>query len=178
MSTKVNVCEKCHNEFPYQMVIDGKLHKFQHRRFCLECSPFGAKNNRDLARTEKVCARCGFPKPLGDFHARGIGQHQARYPYCKPCMLEYNTEYRANNKLKAIRYLGGCCQECGYKKCLSALQFHHRDSEEKEKNIGHWKVPFETMKPELEKCTLLCANCHLEIHSAPIQFSLLTDPAS
>ena len=66
----------------------------------------------------------------------------------------------------AIEYKGGKCVKCGYNKCNAALDFHHLDPTQKEFNLGshgHTRS-WERMKVELDKCILLCANCHREIH--------------
>jgi 5-methylcytosine-specific restriction endonuclease McrA len=73
-----------------------------------------------------------------------------------------NRMWLKNEKQKAVDYKGGKCIKCGYKKCLSALEFHHINPEEKEGYNSHWT--FERNKIELNKCVLLCANCHREIH--------------
>jgi len=75
-------------------------------------------------------------------------------------------------KQKAIEYKGGKCQICGYDKCQSALEFHHINPLEKDGNdTGATKDSwmFERKKPELDKCVLLCANCHREVHSGIIK---------
>jgi len=67
-------------------------------------------------------------------------------------------------KQKAVTYLGGKCSACGYKKCIAALEFHHI-SKSKEFNISKPKsIVFEKIKTELDKCSLLCSNCHRETH--------------
>ena len=73
-----------------------------------------------------------------------------------------NKAWLKNEKQKAVDYKGGKCIVCGYSKCLSALEFHHTNPEEKEGYNSHWT--FERNKNELDKCILLCANCHREIH--------------
>lgn len=72
-------------------------------------------------------------------------------------------------KLKAIYYKGGECQICHYKKSIRALQFHHLDPSQKDFGISGGTKSFEKMKPELDKCILVCANCHSEIHDGIIQ---------
>jgi hypothetical protein len=59
---------------------------------------------------------------------------------------------------------------CGYSKCLAALDFHHRESEDKEFSVGQmFNRSWAAIEQELEKCTLLCRNCHAELHSlAPL----------
>jgi DNA replicative helicase MCM subunit Mcm2 (Cdc46/Mcm family) len=81
--------------------------------------------------------------------------------------LNFNVaEQRRILKLKAIEYKGGACQRCGYNKCPGALSFHHLDPNEKDYGISGGGVSrsFEKVKPELDKCILVCQNCHAEIH--------------
>ena len=69
-------------------------------------------------------------------------------------------------KVDAINQKGGKCEYCGYNKNIAALDFHHINPEEKDFSIshkGHTKS-WESVKKELDKCILLCANCHREIH--------------
>lgn len=69
-------------------------------------------------------------------------------------------------KQQAVEHFGGECQLCGYNKCLSALEFHHEDEALKEQSpsyvILRWS--WDRAIQELEKCILVCANCHREIH--------------
>lgn len=66
----------------------------------------------------------------------------------------------------AVDAFGGKCQICGYDKCLASLCFHHVNGEEKEYNPTYVIVSqsWEEAKKELEKCILVCRNCHGEIH--------------
>ena len=69
-------------------------------------------------------------------------------------------------KKDMIKYKGGCCLNCGYDKYYGALTFHHLDPtqkryEWKQMKFLHRKV----VKRELDKCTLLCNNCHAEEHA-------------
>lgn len=71
-----------------------------------------------------------------------------------------------NSKVAMIKYKGGSCIFCGYNKCPSALEFHHRDPQNKKFNLSQAKgIKFENAIPELEKCDLICARCHRELHS-------------
>ena len=63
---------------------------------------------------------------------------------------------------------GGKCEICGYNKNLSALEFHHINPEEKSFGIDLRKFSnnkFDKLQEELNKCMLVCANCHREIHN-------------
>lgn len=63
---------------------------------------------------------------------------------------------------------GGKCERCGYSKCLRALHFHHLNPNEKSFQISEAitqnSTPWNVIQDELDKCILLCANCHAEEH--------------
>ena len=69
-------------------------------------------------------------------------------------------------KKKAIAYKGGCCSRCGYDNYYGSLQFHHRNPNEKDVNWTKLRLrSWEKITLELDKCDLLCANCHGEVHN-------------
>ena len=72
--------------------------------------------------------------------------------------------WRKRKKRELIEYKGGQCEICGYKKCDRALQFHHKDPKEKDFQISGKSLIFEKLKDEVDKCILVCSNCHSEIH--------------
>jgi hypothetical protein len=85
---------------------------------------------------------------------------------CKKCHNNYNADRWKNSKKKAVEYKGGKCEKCGYNKCIDALEFHHIDPDQKDKNFGNLKLrKWEDQKKELDKCVCVCANCHREIHA-------------
>jgi hypothetical protein len=64
-----------------------------------------------------------------------------------------------------VTYKGGKCEKCGYNKCIKALQFHHIDPADKKINLSASLAnnhKWEKVQEELDKCQLLCANCHIE----------------
>jgi 5-methylcytosine-specific restriction endonuclease McrA len=74
-------------------------------------------------------------------------------------------DYRIRQKEKAVEYKGGKCCKCGYDKCITALEFHHRNPEEKEFSFSSYSNnAWKNISKELDKCDLLCANCHRELH--------------
>lgn len=77
--------------------------------------------------------------------------------------------WRRRKKVMLIEYKGGKCEICGYNNCVEALQFHHIDPKEKEFAISGKSTCFEKMKKEADKCVLLCANCHVEVHVGKIK---------
>jgi hypothetical protein len=91
-------------------------------------------------------------------------------PNGKTSMLNRQNKNRFRRRTTYKNMLGGRCQKCGYKKCMDALQFHHKDPSQKLFGIqdavwGQVKATEEEIIKEIEKCTLLCANCHYEIHA-------------
>jgi 5-methylcytosine-specific restriction endonuclease McrA len=72
--------------------------------------------------------------------------------------------WRKRTKIKLIEYMGGKCCVCGYDKCVGALQFHHKNPNEKDFTISGKTLSFDRLKNEVDKCMLVCSNCHAEIH--------------
>ena len=68
---------------------------------------------------------------------------------------------------RAIEYKGARCSICGYDRCLEALELHHVNSDGKDFGISDkgYTRSWSKIKKELDKCVLLCANCHREVHS-------------
>lgn len=86
---------------------------------------------------------------------------------CIPCNQTVQRARIRSNKLKGIGYLGGKCLDCGqtFEGYPSVFDFHHRDPATKTKkpcNLlgGRW----EKIRIELDKCDLLCSNCHRKRH--------------
>jgi 5-methylcytosine-specific restriction endonuclease McrA len=78
---------------------------------------------------------------------------------------------RRKIKTMAIAYKGGECQICGYKKFQGALDLHHLDPRIKKFAIGDkgYTRSWAVVRAELDKCVLLCANCHREIEGGIIR---------
>jgi hypothetical protein len=126
-------------------------------------STFNNSASPKRQKRSRVCRTC-------------LGKFYGKTKYCSESCIPRKTEtekrvehasrvtqLRRAMKEKAVKMLGGQCSICGYNKCNKALQFHHLDPNEKEfriSNASSWKKA----KVELEKCILVCANCHAEIH--------------
>jgi len=78
-------------------------------------------------------------------------------------------EWRKRTKLKLVEYKGGKCQICDYNKSITALHFHHLDPNEKDFSISGKSLSFDKLKNEVDKCILVCSNCHSEIHEGLIK---------
>ena len=63
---------------------------------------------------------------------------------------------------------GGSCSLCGYNENIAALHFHHVNAEEKSFKLGMRilsNTRWESILDEVQKCILVCANCHAELHN-------------
>jgi len=157
-------CKNCDNKIPVNVVIDGRERNLQNRKYCLDCSPFGLHNTRKLdyirqEGKECLCVKCNkiytYSKSKGHTTV-----------YCNSCKV---SSRRDKIKKKAIEYKGGSCIFCGYTTCQSALVFHHINPEEKEFGIGsNYNKSWAKIQKELDKCSLLCQNCHAELHEGLI----------
>ena len=78
--------------------------------------------------------------------------------------------HRKRTKLKLVEYKGGCCETCGYNKCVEALEFHHIDETTKEFPLSGSTKSLVRQKAEADKCIMLCANCHRELHAGLMSY--------
>lgn len=73
---------------------------------------------------------------------------------------------RRKGKELMLSYKGSYCTECGYNKCVAALDFHHLD--DKTFSLGNKRIsvkanndlPIDVIN-EIKKCSVLCKNCHM-----------------
>ncbi len=85
--------------------------------------------------------------------------------YCKPCWNKRTAQAGKDNVKRLKEEFGGKCVRCGYDKCFDALEFHHVDPTLKEFHLGEARgYNFERLKKEMNKCLLVCRNCHAELH--------------
>lgn len=99
---------------------------------------------------ERKCAYC-----------ESVLKHRGRI--CRTCVSKIR---RYINKKKSVDYLGGKCVRCGYDQHIAALEFHHPDPSIKELTVGKLlNTQWERIKEELDKCELLCSNCHRIEHT-------------
>jgi hypothetical protein len=76
---------------------------------------------------------------------------------------KYVRQRRITSWSKAVELAGGCCHKCGYKEYLSSLCFHHVDKSSKAKSPA--LAVEQGDLAELDKCVLLCMNCHQSYHA-------------
>jgi hypothetical protein len=68
--------------------------------------------------------------------------------------------------------MGGKCEKCGYNKCLRAMTFHHKDPNTKLFTLDQQNLQQKNkdmIAIEASKCSLLCFNCHMELHEELLQ---------
>lgn len=112
---------------------------------------------------KKKCPSCKELLPLSAFNNDRTKSY-GKATWCKMCSKDRVTKARARAKLSFLEYKGGArCIKCGYDKYIGALDFHHVDPASKEIRIPDVTVLDDRMKAELDKCVVLCANCHREV---------------
>ena len=148
-------CRKCQKEFANRIKINGSIKILNKRKYCLECSPFGKRNTRKLhlpqrdENTTKNCPQCGK-----DF----------KWNKNNVCWTCRSFTRRKLSREKGIKYLGAKCKRCKIKD-TEVLTFHHLDRTTKYDNLSSlWHREWDIIKSELDKCELLCANCHMKLH--------------
>jgi hypothetical protein len=118
------------------------------------------------------CVKCGQieKKPYKVKTGKRKGKIQS---YCRKCNHQNTLNRQREFKQKCVEYKGGKCIICGYHKYIGSLDFHHLDPTQKDFTISHIKQTSFTkneiiIKQELDKCILVCKNCHSEIHAGLI----------
>lgn len=138
-------CRKCGEHIPFSIRINGETKFLKSRKYCLTCSPY--KKWLLKEKKEKVSRYQGSEK-----HKELI----------KVSLYKRGLE----RKTTLIEQKGGCCERCGYKKSRRVLTFHHENPSEKKFGFSInelWSRTWTSILEEVEKCTLLCMNCHAEV---------------
>lgn len=91
---------------------------------------------------------------------------------CNNCHRELHYEGKKNDKKLFLEFKGvKRCEKCGYDKCEGALEFHHRNPENKKFLISKYYLEYSSInnlrkeiQDEINKCDILCSNCHNRLH--------------
>ena len=113
----------------------------------------------------KICSKCGIEKPLSEYHKNGFDRqgNQKWRGYCKTCANKREKE-RYWEKRNFVDSQRTQCAKCGDTRTY-LLDFHHIDKDDKDFTIGQLKKGSkEILQNEINKCIVLCANCHREFH--------------
>jgi hypothetical protein len=151
-------CKKCGSELPFTAIVDGKRRNLGSRCFCLVCSPWKSHNTIDLTKPlkPKTCWKCGRHTPeVAFYHGQSA---------CKSCTNRSKADRDIALKKKAIEYKGGRCHRCGYAGHYAAFDFHHLQDKAMSWNMMR-NTGWDGVCKELDKCELVCANCHRVIHA-------------
>lgn len=129
----------------------------------------------------KYCSFCKTEKSENEFSLNKTKKDKLN-SFCKTCMSEYKKRHYEANKINIIKKVTRRKNEIkawvkNYKKNLkcekcnenhpAVLQFHHLENQIKENNISNLMcsgVSIRKIKEEINKCIVVCANCHFKIH--------------
>lgn len=140
-------------------------------RFCRKC-------NTETERYKNgQCAPCAIVRAK-EWKANNRGlvrKYDKKYrSNNKEKLSKYGKDYHARIKEKWYTFLReqgkDVCENCGYKKSMVAIDYHHKNPDKKEFNISNVRYRSFTREnkctllAELEKCEVLCSNCHRELH--------------
>lgn len=172
----MKTCKKCHKQFKTWAKIEGVNKCLGKRRYCLECSPWGQKNSIKLDKyliindiVHKKCATCKEFLPKSLYHkGPRINNKEYMQGSCKICHNSRTKQKAQKAKSKAILYKGNKCNACKMAYPQACYDFHHLDPTQKDFKLSDSKVKnmcWAKIALELDKCVLLCANCHRLEHA-------------
>lgn len=114
---------------------------------------------------KKICSKCKAEKDISEFYKKDKTYYHA---YCKECFNDYCSQRWIAKKIEAIKYLGSKCNNCSVSYPnypYVVFDFHHLDPTIKQFDWDKMKLQSEkNLFKELDKCILLCSNCHRIIH--------------
>lgn len=115
----------------------------------------------------KKCEYCGEELPAGNEEVSQL--------YCdNSCKNRVKESVARKRKKEFVDSFKIECELCGYDKFKGALDFHHKNPEEKTFAVSRYeKYSYERIEAEIDKCMVLCSNCHREIHG---ETSLIGNP--
>lgn len=126
----------------------------------------------------KLCTKCGQVKPVSEF-GLNKSKKDGLQCHCKECVKVYKKQHYEDNKQyykdKAVAYRQAgreylndykshlVCSKCGEDRWW-LLDFHHINPSEKDCEVSKLIDAPNKLRKELEKCIVLCANCHRHLH--------------
>lgn len=127
----------------------------------------------------KICIKCLSTQPLENFY-KNKNRKDGLQDYCKECKKEYDKNSWIKNgekwskiywkrQQKNLEIITNYKKERSCRKCFNnkwfILDFHHLNPDVKDFNISHGSgYSLKNIINEIEKCILLCRNCHSEFH--------------
>lgn len=174
-----NHCLQCVNVI--HIVGDERPSSARKRKFCSKSCAASYNNSIAVKRPRRrTCLVCNEAITSGrKYCSEGCRAfHASLNPRARFDAVKAVIEWRQRLKLRAIQYKGGRCPGCGYDKCVRALTFHHLLPSQKDFNISSSTKAWRVIKAELDKCILLCANCHAEAHDGLLDVFKLAESDS
>lgn len=114
----------------------------------------------------KVCTKCGKELPVDQFNwrnkAKGTRRADCKFCHNNYMKIKYQEKREIVQELKAQCSCAKCGDQRGY-----LLEYHHSDPTQKENGIARMvsnNYQLDKVYDEIEKCVVLCANCHREFH--------------
>lgn len=112
----------------------------------------------------KKCTKCGKYKPLEEYHKKSKGLYGVA-SICKQCWVKISRDSKEKSRKKTQKWIIDYlekhpCKHCGETDIL-VLEFNHMEN----KKLAVSKLVSEcyslnTIKKEVDKCEVLCCNCH------------------
>lgn len=147
VKTEIKICKQCNLErehFPYNKYMC---------KYCWSKYKKGRESARAIIKERKYTMEKRKEKQIPNYKIK-------------------QREYVLKLRQDLINYLGGCCSSCGYSKSIYALEFHHKNPTDKEFGIGAFMnkgiylnlTKMKKLIKEVNKCIILCCNCHKELH--------------
>jgi hypothetical protein len=115
--------------------------------------------------SEKFCNGCKKVLPIDMFYLRMMRGKRILRTRCKACFTTSIRVIQVRKQQEIRGLFGNKCERCGYDKCAAALEFHHLRDKEQDLSRMIRSGAISKILKEVEKCILICANCHRELHA-------------
>jgi hypothetical protein len=126
---------------------------------------FKQRKSFNLETNTKVCTKCKLEKDLSFFYKKNKNYS---FSFCKECFNQYCSERWVNKKIESIIYKGSKCIDCQIsfpEEPYVIFEFHHLNPKDKDFDWSEMRLQKpHIIKEELDKCVLLCSNCHRKRH--------------
>lgn len=155
-------CAKCGNHIPLKIKIGSKIKNLQKRKYCLDCSPFGKHNTRQLhlyREGEYITGKNGRKHRI-------VQCEKCNKMVVEICHVCYQRKRAEKMENKVHDIVGRACWICGYDKGTQMLDFHHMNPPEKDFCVNRrsmTNMAWKNVWNEMKKCVLLCCRCHREV---------------
>ncbi len=190
--TDLKHCATCNQDLPKTFFGINRKEPDHRNTCCSVCRRAGTKTKVEPPAS-RVCVVCNEEKPITKFD-KTPNRQDGRAITCRRCKQgrrpdetkrHWAKSARRNHaglklsqtkrKLQLLQYRGGQCVDCGLKPSddwpVNCFDFHHRDPNQKVSNVGNLiqkPLKAETFH-EVDKCDILCANCHRRRHAGEIR---------